>query len=384
MIEKILAREDLISARMAKDDFFFSLTKSARFSEDGLNLELFRVTSLIISQESSDFLAPTEFSSGKDMALVCIFQVAGLKELCRRANFEGLYLSGLRLIFTGNSQPPTLATLTGARRCKERLVVACFRGTRASAILRSIIGPADPLLARRSDPSSLNACGSCVCFPPPLDPFICLKEIQWAFHDCPLLVYSRQQVNGHIRLQPGADQSLLLKLLVKIVNKLEIIACNFDFQNILALSACLEASSVEDAKLQVENLLGISDLFQEGKTEIISGNLLDKHGITMCICGEAIQNSMESVLFDILEACPEIKLTQFCIQGSCDVWNDQLFTLKYLRDAQPVPCDKVLYRPIALLRFCADSHFPEKLRSFCQRSWRNPAFVAGDVFFSHC
>ncbi|CAE8588383.1 unnamed protein product [Polarella glacialis] len=72
---------------------------------------------------------------------------------------EGLCLAGLRLATPdfAAAQAPAAVVQRGAIRAGEAVLLLAIRGPHALGLWRSLLGPTDPQLARRTDPSSLNA-----------------------------------------------------------------------------------------------------------------------------------------------------------------------------------------------------------------------------------
>lgn len=72
---------------------------------------------------------------------------------------EGISVVGMRMIFPDDksAQSAPSAALRSSVRGGQPLMLLALRGPHALSVWRSMLGPADPLLARRTDPESLNA-----------------------------------------------------------------------------------------------------------------------------------------------------------------------------------------------------------------------------------
>lgn len=137
-----------------------------------------------------------------DVETVCValcrrggVQEGAVRALLTESQVEGLALAGARLIFPAPSPgcggpggaPAASAALRGALRVGGPALALALRGPRALVLWRSLLGPADPPLARRTDPASLNARfggasrDEAVAVTPPSTNGKALADVVWAF-----------------------------------------------------------------------------------------------------------------------------------------------------------------------------------------------------------
>lgn len=127
--------------------------------------------------------------------MVCVALRAGsgspeaLAAVLEEAYDEGLAVVGLRMAFPDDSvaQTVTSAAMRNAIRDGRPVLLVAFRGPHALNIWRSMLGPADPALARRTDPASLNARfggetrAETLSLTPPSSAARALADVAWAF-----------------------------------------------------------------------------------------------------------------------------------------------------------------------------------------------------------
>mmetsp|Transcript_101156 Transcript_101156/g.325005 ORF Transcript_101156/g.325005 Transcript_101156/m.325005 type:complete len:1658 (-) Transcript_101156:203-5176(-) len=102
---------------------------------------------------------------------------------------EGIAVVGMRMIFPDDSTAQSVpsAALRMAIRSGQPVLMLALRGPHALIVWRSMLGPADPLLARRTDPNSLNARfggqsrGETLALAPPSSAARSLADVVWAF-----------------------------------------------------------------------------------------------------------------------------------------------------------------------------------------------------------
>ncbi|CAK0837009.1 unnamed protein product [Prorocentrum cordatum] len=102
---------------------------------------------------------------------------------------DGLAVVGLRLAFPDQAaaQAAASVSLRSAVRPGRAVLLLAVRGPHALCVWRSLLGPVDPQLARRTDPASLNARfggvgrGEAVAFTPPSSSSRALVDVIWGF-----------------------------------------------------------------------------------------------------------------------------------------------------------------------------------------------------------
>eukprot|EP00930_Biecheleria_cincta_P068202 TRINITY_DN5540_c0_g1_i1.p1 TRINITY_DN5540_c0_g1~~TRINITY_DN5540_c0_g1_i1.p1 ORF type:complete len:1445 (-),score=317.81 TRINITY_DN5540_c0_g1_i1:79-4212(-) len=104
-------------------------------------------------------------------------------------NHEGLHLAGLRLA-TPNTEVIRAASYLSQKRALrsgEPVLLLAVRGPQALGLWRSMLGPSDPMLARQTDPDSLNARfggqsrDEALACAPPASASRALADVAWAF-----------------------------------------------------------------------------------------------------------------------------------------------------------------------------------------------------------
>eukprot|EP00929_Paragymnodinium_shiwhaense_P105041 TRINITY_DN6992_c0_g5_i1.p1 TRINITY_DN6992_c0_g5~~TRINITY_DN6992_c0_g5_i1.p1 ORF type:complete len:1721 (+),score=462.82 TRINITY_DN6992_c0_g5_i1:53-5215(+) len=113
---------------------------------------------------NDDSRAASEHGAVETVCVVLGTRSGGVQEgalgaVLQEAQAEGLMIAGIRLIFPGPSAADSVhsASLRASLRVGGPVLAVALRAPHALAIWRRVLGPADPELARRTDPDSINA-----------------------------------------------------------------------------------------------------------------------------------------------------------------------------------------------------------------------------------
>jgi len=125
------------------------------------------------------------------LSLKQLTEVGGeaLSTMLSELEAEGLSIAGLRLAVPNfaAAQAPTSAAQKYPVRAGEAVLLLAIRGPQALGIWRTMLGPADPQLARQTDPSSLNARfgghsrNQALAQAPPSSVARAIADVAWAF-----------------------------------------------------------------------------------------------------------------------------------------------------------------------------------------------------------
>eukprot|EP00913_Durusdinium_trenchii_P005325 g4970.t1 len=112
-----------------------------------------------------------------------------LETVLREIDVQGLTLVGLRLVIPDlvSASAAVPVSLKAAVKPHEEALLLALRGPHALALWRVMLGPSDPVLARQTDPQSLNAKfggenrSEALAFAPPSSLGKAAADVAWAF-----------------------------------------------------------------------------------------------------------------------------------------------------------------------------------------------------------
>lgn len=112
-----------------------------------------------------------------------------LETVLREIDVQGLTLVGLRLVIPDlvSASAAVSVSLKAAVKPHEEALLLALRGPHALALWRVMLGPSDPVLARQTDPQSLNAKfggenrSEALAFAPPSSLGKAAADVAWAF-----------------------------------------------------------------------------------------------------------------------------------------------------------------------------------------------------------
>ena len=336
-----------------------------------------------------------------------------LTELFSSTYKEGLYLSGMRLGFLPEviQWSTTVSTLAAVKKHSlaqgpnRRVLFLCFRGPRAAEVLRKLLGPSDPILARLTDPTSVNARyggeerTDCVAFPPPPSAAMCLEETLWAFSNSSLLSADAPKALGIFPVFPFRAVVKLpaYKSLPDIIATMtqrageKLISVTALNETTFAVEGRRESSSVEDAVGDLLRVTGLEGVAEPDSSKSTSGyDVLENAApdspdvVVVAILQQAITSpGFADLLREVIDLLPEADLLSLKIFGCLSRNVDKLSEYLSLgfRRGFAVPKIRLENRSVCLVSF-RGFDLIKSIRHYAAHSWRHHSFVAGDVYFT--
>ena len=323
-----------------------------------------------------------ETSEMSEGAVVCFLRPTGevrgaVGFLLEAVYRQGLYLSGIRRGYIkehGNfSSAPTSATLTAFRKSGDLLDSLYFRGPKAQGILKKLIGPSDPILARRTDPKSLNAIfgdsrGSGVAVISGGG----LAELRWLFGGdtenaySPVSVLPLQRVFHEFKF-PGSSEGIQ-RILQQSGQKLLSASVHHGVCNIDCMR---EGKSSESAKESLVNFLHTVVL----KELPISPNQEEPFVFAAFTRDAWRSDSLSETIEEIITHLSARIVTWKFLNEPSDSLK------KAIKESFDLSYNSCIFRegPVLLIGF--ENVESRKLKSFV-KIWRNQFFVSNSIFFA--
>jgi hypothetical protein len=357
---------------------------------------------------------------GSSVGVVCLLEnaaVKAMKPLMQMARAAGLYVSGLRVAFVTEataSTTPTSSLLAAVKKTTTgRLTLVCFRGPRAAESLRDIVGPSDPKLAASTDPDSLNArMGQTVAYPPPVTANMSLAEAMWGWSNSSLSgglslfeasetleVLPRQTVSVTLGISvKSEDTRKFATTLATMVQRCgnELVSVGEEAKDVFRAVVVREACSGEEAKQEILQTLGMSEVATAGVEtgdgcgvgELSETPVKDVPEVAVvAILHQAAWTRMGScvdVLEDLLtRQLPQVDILSVKAIGSVRMGVERLCESLSLgfRRGHGATRSKIEGKTVILVSL-RGFELLSKIRKLAAQSWRHPAFVGGDVYFT--